>query len=605
MIHINHLHVAYGERILFDDAEMTVERGKLTAVCGPSGVGKTTLLNIIGLLSGFHDYTYTFDEKVLDMNNEQMKADMRKQSIAYVFQQHNLHDDLSILDNIKLYCYISGHKFDKNHVEKVLNMMGLTMDTDTKVSVLSGGEYQRLSLVCALMKDPHVIIADEITSALDHENSEYIISLLKKIAQTGRMVILATHDKAVLSKCDVLYTVSHQKIMKESNCSELTETSGYKQSLNEKNDTGDLNMKHFYRWYSKFSLGKRKWEKYMFILMPSFIIFLSLFFIGIKDGMIQRFHDSLNEYGMNEVYITGNSKVRESEIEVLKGIEGVSDVAVLSTLSFDSMLINDEPVQFTQTVTAVPYFSFQNDYLDEEKTSGAYVSYYLVERYHMKKGDSLKIKEGEINIDIEIGGILKQDLQLVQGMSSLFVIYIPQAIFPNTDTTNAVVHLENFEAFKHIADDIDKALPNHQAYLAQSDYLTQMASMETYSRFLETFITALLILTVVFLSVSQFFAVKNRKYEICVLRANGLSKKETAHVILRIFADDMIKTGLLVFLMLIATKLTVILIGSEIFVLTGFMVIAYLLMLISIYVIPVTLTLWIMLRINIEKMMRS
>ena len=219
------------------------------------------------------------------------------------------------------------------------------------------------------------------------------------------------------SKCDVLYTVSHQKIMKESNCSELTETSGYKQSLNEKNDTGDLNMKHFYRWYSKFSLGKRKWEKYMFILMPSFIIFLCLFFIGIKDGMIQRFHDSLNEYGMNEVYITGNSKVRESEIEVLKGIEGVSDVAVLSTLSFDSMLINDEPVQFTQTVTVVPYFSFQNDYLDEEKTSGAYVSYYLAERYHMKKGDSLKIKEGEINIDIEIGGILKQDLQLVQGMS--------------------------------------------------------------------------------------------------------------------------------------------------------------------------------------------
>ena len=171
--------------------------------------------------------------------------------------------------------------------------------------------------------------------------------------------------------------------------------------------------------------------------------------------------------------------------------------------------------------------------------------------------------------------------------------------------SNAVVHLENFEAFKHIVDDIDKALPNHQAYLAQSDYLTQMASMETYSRFLENFIKALLILTVVFLSVSQFFAVKNRKYEICVLRANGLSKKETAHVILRIFADDMIKTGLLVFLMLSGAKLTVILIGSEIFVFTAFMMIAYLLMLISIYVIPVTLTLWIMLRINIEKMMRS
>lgn len=106
MIYINHLNAAYGKRCLFHDAEITIERGKLTAVCGPSGVGKTTLLNIIGLISGFHDYTYTFDEKVLNTKNEQMKADMRKTKIAYVFQEHNLHDDLSLIDNMKLYCTI-------------------------------------------------------------------------------------------------------------------------------------------------------------------------------------------------------------------------------------------------------------------------------------------------------------------------------------------------------------------------------------------------------------------------------------------------------------------------------------------------------------------
>lgn len=607
MIHIDHLNVSYGKRTLFHDAEITIERGQLTAICGPSGVGKTTLLNIIGLISGFSDYTYTFDENVIDVKNEQWKADMRKQNIAYVFQEHNLHDDLSIMDNIKLYCYISGHKFNQEQANAVLSMMGLTMNADTLVSVLSGGEYQRLSLACALMKNPHVVIADEVTSALDDKNREYIIRLLKDIAQSGRMVILATHDKDVLTKCDVVYTLSAQKIIKERCNSELPKVQNDKQRHYERINTLDLatTMHIFYHWYSKFSLGKRRWEKRTFIILPSIIIFLCLFFIGIKDGMVQHFHDSLNAYGMNEVYITGNYDISDSALASLKAIDGVGDAVSFSLSSIDSIQVDDKTLDLMQSATVAPYFSFQNEYLKNEQTQDAFLSYYLAERYHIKPGSMLHIKEGDMEINVKIGAILEQDVQLVQGMSSLFVIYVPHNIYSGIGKTQAVIHLESFEAFNHITDDIEKLLPNHQAYLAQSDYLTQMASLDTYSQYLETFIAVLLVLTILFLSISQYFAVKNRKYEICVLRANGLSKKETARVIFHIFANDMIKTGSIVLILLLGAKFIAVLTGSEIFALTGYMFIFYLLMVIGTYVIPVGLTLWIMLRIDIEKMMRT
>lgn len=606
MIHINHLNAAYGKRCLFHDAEITIERGKLTAVCGPSGVGKTTLLNIIGLISGFYDYTYTFDEKVLNTKNEQMKADMRKTKIAYVFQEHNLHDDLSLIDNMKLYCTISAHEFHQEQAEATLKSMGLTMDIHTKVSVLSGGEYQRLSLACALMKNPDLIIADEVTSALDHQNSEHIIDMLKEIAQSGRMVILATHNKEILSKCDVVYTMANQKIIKE-NMNSTLDAAQVSETNNKLINPINLrsSMRIFYRWYSKFSLGKRKWEKRMFILMPSIIIFICLFFIGIKDGMIQHFHDSLNEYGMNEVYITGDYDISDSSLDSLKKIEGVSAAVSFTPLKFDSVQIDHKRIDLTQSITVVPYYSFQNSYLDKEGVKGAYLSYYLAERYGLHKGTELQIKEGNVDIKVEIGGILEQDKQLVQGMSTLYVIYIPQSLYPSLSTDHAILHLDSFEFLYDITNDINEILPNHHAYLAQSDYLTQMESMEKYSQYLETFISVLFILTVLFLSVSQYFAVKNHKYEICVLRANGLSKKEVSHVILRVFINDMLKTGGFVFILLLVTRLITLMFGSELFVYSGFMTMAYLFMVVGTYLLPVLLTLWIMLRINIEKMMRS
>lgn len=607
MITIQKLNAAYGKRTLFQDTAVTIEDGRLTAICGPSGIGKTTLLNILGLLSGFSDYTYTFNEHLVNLSNEKEKADMRKQNIAYVFQEHNLHDNLTIEENLKLYCMISNHPYQEEKAKAALNQMELLLPFDTKAAVLSGGEYQRLSLACALMKEPQLIIADEVTSALDHENSERIIKLLKDIANTGKMVILATHDQRVLSQCDIIYTIKDQKIVNETLAeAEREDTQSIQKQENvSKTEINHFSLNRFYRWYAKFSLGKSKWEKRAFILLPSVIIFLCLFFIGIKDSMIQHFHDSLNAYGMNEVYISGQRNITDHNLNKLKAIEGVEDVALFSPRAIDYLQVDDASIALTQTATVVPYFPFQNNYLEKEQTKDAYLSYYLAERYQIKKGSTLHIKEGDLDLSIKVGGILEQDVQLVQGSSSLYMIYIPQAIYPTADKAFAVVHLRDFEAFDQITDKIYDFMPSCQVVLAQSDYLTQMESMDQYSGYLEVFITSLLVLTILFLSVSQYFAVKNCKYEISVLRANGLSRKEVSHVIIHIFADDMIKTGVLVAAMLFVAKIIAILMGNNIFIFTPFMIVCYLLMVVGTYVIPVLLTLWIMLRMNIEKMLRT
>ena len=213
MIEIKNINVSYNQQIVFKDSQIIIPDGQLTAINGKSGSGKTTLFYIIGLISCAKGYEYSYNGRNIDITDDHLKSTLRKSKIGFVFQDKNLHEYLTIEENLKLYCLIAGLEYTQEKANTLLEKVHLTIDPQTKTEVLSGGEKQRLAIACALIKEPDIIIADEPTSALDDTNTKIIIELLKGIAHDGKMVIIATHNQNILKDCDIVYHLKNNQIL--------------------------------------------------------------------------------------------------------------------------------------------------------------------------------------------------------------------------------------------------------------------------------------------------------------------------------------------------------------------------------------------------------
>jgi putative ABC transport system ATP-binding protein len=179
---------------------LTVEEGEFVSIYGPSGAGKSTLLNLIGALdkptSGKivvfgHDLA-TYDEDFL--------ATFRSAYIGFVFQSYNLISTLTALENIAFVIELAGWKREKikSRSETLLKLVGLNHRSNHFPAQLSGGERQRVALARALANNPPLLLADEPTGNLDTKTGLEIISILEKIKDEGKTVIVATHDEKLL-----------------------------------------------------------------------------------------------------------------------------------------------------------------------------------------------------------------------------------------------------------------------------------------------------------------------------------------------------------------------------------------------------------------------
>ena len=176
---------------------LTINQGEFVMIMGKSGSGKTTLLNILGFLDKFDDGSYFFEYKNVTNLNENKRSEFRNTNIGFVFQQFNLVETLNIFQNVEL-PMIYNSKFSKKErkerVEKNLKVVGLLDKVKQKPLQLSGGQQQRVAIARALVNDPQIIFADEPTGALDSETGIEIMNLLKSLNDSGKTVIMVTHD---------------------------------------------------------------------------------------------------------------------------------------------------------------------------------------------------------------------------------------------------------------------------------------------------------------------------------------------------------------------------------------------------------------------------
>ena len=214
ILEIKNLSFAYkdGDKIkqLFDDVSLSFENGRFYCITGPSGSGKTTLLSLIGTIENIQNGQILLDGK----NIFDDPASYRKDKVGFVFQNYNLINYMSAVENVALAMEIAGRKADMRQILGTLDLLGIDKETaQKKVTKLSGGEQQRVSIARAFINNPNLILADEATGNLDGETSDVIVNILILLAHKfNKCIIMVTHNQEIALQADIEYRIENKKI---------------------------------------------------------------------------------------------------------------------------------------------------------------------------------------------------------------------------------------------------------------------------------------------------------------------------------------------------------------------------------------------------------
>lgn len=197
---------------------LSIESGEFTAFVGPSGSGKTTLLQMIGCLDQPTSGRVFINGKDVTTLNRNQRADMRSESIGFIFQFFALIPTLTSYENIEMPLLLNGTKpaERKTRVNQMLEAVGLSERAHHRPDQLSGGQQQRVAVARALATNPKLILADEPTANLDTENGKQVMDIMQKLnKETGVTFIFATHDPRVISYASRVVTLEDGLIVKD------------------------------------------------------------------------------------------------------------------------------------------------------------------------------------------------------------------------------------------------------------------------------------------------------------------------------------------------------------------------------------------------------
>ena len=189
---------------------------KNIGIIGPSGSGKSTFLNILGMIE-----TPTCGEYILQGKNclnlsQNLKTEIRRKFIGYIFQNNQLLEDFNVLENIAFPLILNGESFGdaKKKSLTLLEKLSLTNKSFIKPGLLSGGEQQRVAIARALVKNPILLLADEPTGSLDKNNSSLVMDIILNLAKKNNTTsVIATHNLEIIKRLDVCYKIEKGKLI--------------------------------------------------------------------------------------------------------------------------------------------------------------------------------------------------------------------------------------------------------------------------------------------------------------------------------------------------------------------------------------------------------
>ncbi len=190
-----------------EHVDLNIEQGEFIGVIGTSGSGKTTLLNILGAMARPSSGEYFFrDINVTKLDRNRLNQ-FRKEHISFVFQHFELMEHYTVFENVEMPLLARNERRCKEKVMKYLELLHIEDLSRRKPGSLSGGQKQRCALARALVTETELILADEPTGALDVKTTREILNLFEQIHETGKTIVLITHDPDVAEHCDRLIQI--------------------------------------------------------------------------------------------------------------------------------------------------------------------------------------------------------------------------------------------------------------------------------------------------------------------------------------------------------------------------------------------------------------
>lgn len=205
-------HYGEGETLVnaLDGVSLSLGEGRIYVILGPSGSGKSTLLNMIGGLDSLDSGEITISGRNISRSDKKKMTDYRREDVGFVFQFYNLIPDLTVQENIQVVADIAKQPMD---IEEVMKALDIDKYKNRFPKELSGGQQQRAAIARALIKNPKILLCDELTGALDSRSSRSVLKFIEKVnEQFKTTIIIITHNEAIADMADTVIRIKDGQV---------------------------------------------------------------------------------------------------------------------------------------------------------------------------------------------------------------------------------------------------------------------------------------------------------------------------------------------------------------------------------------------------------
>lgn len=527
MIELKDICMEY-DRVILDHASISIPAHSITLIRGKSGSGKTALLYCIALMDTKSKYQYYYDHRLI---GEKDRNNIRKECISYVLQENDLLAHLDVRGTLQYFAHIHNKHLSDKDIQDYLDKMHLDVTLNQNVMTLSLGERQRLSIATALVSNPQVLVLDEPTASLDHENEIEIYNILKELS-AHMTIVLASHSEEAIKYADIVYTLEDGRL--------ISDGSEIQEDICGQGEVSQVD----HRLYREYVKDYVKHYRFMYVLM------MMVFILSLVSGqMILGIIHHSKDQGMQ--MLIGQL---ENKAIITKDKHSYVDQDYSHFIKIDDK--NTFPLYkiYTQIegedVYLVPYFKDDDlsKYIDrniQETKTGIYMdneSYYLLNQ---------GLSDNRVNLDLyitdqngmhqtsytfDMNGVFRNNKKVHYVSKSQRYIYVPysilQDIYKQSECTpryiGYIIKTDTYDELNKLVDYYES-----KGYRINDSFTDReaMNSLDSYYKnMMFTFAGVILVISVLIDIVLESHLLMQRKKELVLLLISGLLKKDLQRI---------------------------------------------------------------------------
>ena len=554
MIEMKHINLSFRDKDLFTDQEIKIDSGKITLITGESGSGKSTLLFELARLTDYANKEYIYEnEKMSDLDEESFRR-----KIAFVFQDCRLFNDLSVIQNIEFFSQLGQVEFKKDKMMNLLDELDLNIDLNGEVKVLSGGQTQRFSILCCMMKEPEIIFLDEPTAYLDDENRRRMRKIIYDLCyKYHKTVVIASHDLGMLEIADKHYHIENQQILLKKNIIKENKNLIARKTIL----TFPLNYYLHAQKSNKIHYKRNIIISFLMIIMTYMMCFQA-YYQKETERMINKAIDNelrISYKDGGNTYDMAGTPVSRTLVQDLSQNNMIQNISPFFEWNVAHMTVNDS--SFKETVVIQPYYKKMKTVkknsnpvfsIDKQKinTDKIYISYSLYQKIkgHIHLTGTMQVLKNnefefvEIPFELSNADTVDKDIGNRYTKSTENIIYISQNLYQKIinqcipdDSYQSNVYILKINSYKNtqaVTDFIKKHDQQIKVYNPVSSTILNQTTSFGFEM-IYNFSKIIFILFILSCFIIGIFDVVIRRYQYALLLVNGFNKKQCLKLILK------------------------------------------------------------------------